>query len=438
MSLVWRYVVTAGLFVAAAMAWWFPEPVLIRGELIDWGHRYEQRHEPPTHLIGAMALGRAIVQSVSPPLPLTEFIAQSTAGRTVTVKDPAWKEILGEMTRRFESGNSTVRYFRPALPPCSDLDESARYVAYRDEKGLWYMEYRFIPAREFKTVNVPADQAFPLRPYWPVMLLICGTAAAFTLAQTRTADLVEASSAGRGMRWSGVFTVFFAGMVLWPMLYGTVGSGLSFASIMAGGLFGIGALAGLWLFGNQAGQLKDMVERQHYLAHFTYDPEEWKAFALWNYQEETMQRSIMWRLIFILSVLIGGGFAAVMRDEPSLWVFAGLMGFMALLWLLAVGLPKLHYRRDLRKPGEVYIGERCVYMNGSVHSWGILGSRLDSVHMEKNPLPHILLIYSYLMVAGRSLYVFRNYITVRIPVPKGQEAKGQKVIKHFFQKNTVH
>jgi hypothetical protein len=49
--------------------------------------------------------------------------------------------------------------------------------------------------------------------------------------------------------------------------------------------------------------------------------------------------------------------------------------------------------------------------------------------MEKKPMPHILLVYSYMMMAGRSLYFFRNYVEVRIPVPRGQEEAGAAVVK---------
>ncbi len=240
---------------------------------------------------------------------------------------------------------------------------------------------------------------------------------------------MEGSSAGRGVRWSAVFAVIFSGMILWPFVHGTVGSGFSFASILMGGLFLIGALVGLWLFGSQVRQLRDMVEGGRFLAHFTFDPAEWKAFAEWNYGEEASNKRAMWLVIFVISVVVGVGFMLAMRDEASVWVFAGLMGFMAVLWLLAVGLPWLTRRRDLKRQGEVYVGERCVYLNGSVHSWGMLGSRLDSVQLEKKPLPHILRVYSYMMLAGRSLYFFRNYVEVRIPVPRGQEDAGAAVVK---------
>lgn len=428
MSLLWRYVVVSCVLVAVVMVWWYPEPVLVRGELVDWGRLYERRNAPPEHMIGAMALGKAFIQSVSEPLPLTEFIAGNTAGRTVAAKDPAWQDVFSGLDAALDAGAAPVRFSRPAEAPFTELDENLRYVEFRDDKGLRYMEYRFIPARDFESVDIPEDKVFPVRPYWLVMLLVSVGAVGFGFAGGRAASLVEASSAGRGVRWSAVFGVLFSGMILWPFVHGTVGSGLSFASILMGGLFLIGALVGLWLFGSQVRMLRDMVEGGSFLAHFIFDPAEWKVFAEWNYGEEASRKRAVWLVIFVISVVVGVGLMAVKRDEASVWVFAGLMGFMVVLWLLAVGLPWLTRRRDLKGTGEVYVGERCVYLNGSVHSWGKLGSRLDSVQMEKKPVPHILFVYSYMMVAGRSLYFFRNYVEVRIPVPRNQAEAGAAVV----------
>ncbi len=429
MSLLWRYIVASWVLVAVAMAWWYPEPVLVRGELVDWGRLYERRNAPPENLIGAMALGKALVQSFSEPLPLTEFIARNTDGRTVAAKDPAWKDVFGGLDDALHAGVAAVRFARPAEAPFLELDEGFRYVEFRDEKGARHMEYRFIPAEEFESAEVPAELAFPVRPYWLAMSLAGVVSVGLCLAGGRAASLVEGSSASRGVRWSAVFAVLFSGMILWPFVHGTVGSGFSFASILMGGLFLIGALTGLWLFGSQVRMLRDMVEGGRHLAHFVYDAAEWKAFAKWNYGEELSQKRAMWLVIFAISVVVGVGLMAVKRDEASVWVFSGLMGFMGVLWLLAVGLPWLTRRRDLGRPGEVYVGERCVYLNGTVHSWGTLGSRLDSVKMEKKPMPHILLVYSFMMVAGRSLYFFRNYVEVRIPVPRNQEEAGTAIVK---------
>lgn len=427
MSLLWRYVVASWAIVAVAMAWWYPEPVLIRGELVDWGRLYERRHTPPERMVGAMALGKALVQSFSEPLPLTEFIAKNTDGRTVAAKDAAWTDIFKNLDAAMAQGAAPVRFFRSAQPPFSELGEDFHFVELRDERGVRHMEYRFIPAREFETVDVPQDLAFPLRAYWPAMLLGSVAAVAFGLAGRRAASLVEASSAGRGVRWSAVFCVLFTGMILWPFVHGTIGSGLSFASILMGGLLMIGGLVGMWLFGRQAVMLRRMVGGEH-LAHFTYSSQEWTRFAEWSHGEEAADKKTMWRLVFAITLVVGLGFMAVMRDEASVLVFGVLMALMAVLRLLAAGLPRLALRHHLQRPGEVYVGEEGLFLNGTVHSWTGLGARLDRAVFESAPLPHLRLVYSYLMMAGRSLYFFRNFVTVRVPVPAGREDEGKALM----------
>jgi hypothetical protein len=353
----------------------------------------------------------------------------------VSADDPAWGDVFGHLDKAWISGGDAARFFKPSERPFTELEEAGRYVEYRDEQGVRHMEYRFVSALDFGDYDIPEHLAFPSRPFWPA-LLVASLAAGLCFVGGRSAGVVESSSAGRGVRWSAVLTVVFSGVVLWPFVYGVVNSGPSYASFLMGGLFLIGSLMGLWLFGSQARQLRDMVEGGRFLAHFAFEPVEWKAFAEWNYGEEASRKRAIWLLIFVISVVVGGGFMLVMRDEASVWVFAGLMGFMVVLWLLAVGLPWLMRRRDLRGTGEVYVGDRCVYLNGTVHSWGMLGSRLDSVQIEKKPMPHILLVYSYMMVAGRSLYFFRNYVEVRIPVPRGQEEAAVAAVRAL--EKTVH
>ena len=427
MLLLLRNIVAACVIAAAVMAWWYPEPVLLRGELVRWGKLYEDRNTPPGRMSGAMGLGKAFVQSVSEPLPLTEFIAAKTRGRTVTVTGPAWAQAFGELEQALAAGRRPLRFDRPDLRPFAELSGPSGYAEFRDAGGIRHMDYRRIPAREYGTSDVPEEAAFPLRRHWPWLLGAGLGALTVGLFAGRAGDLVAGSSAGRGVRWSAVCAVMFGTLVLWPFVYGTVGSGASYASIMVGGLFLFGALFGMWLFGREARLLHDIVVGGRSLAHFTFEPEEWTAFARWEYGEESSQKRSLWLLIFGISVAVGAGVMIVKRDEASVWVFGFLMAFMALLLLLATGLPALTYRRNMRRSGEVYVGERCVYVNGTVHSWDVWGSRLDEARFVAAPLPHVRLVYSYLMVAGRSLYVFRNHVTVRIPVPRGQEGAGKAV-----------
>lgn len=424
-----RQVLASMAIVATLMAWWFPAPLLVRGELVQWDRLHENRYAPSGSSLGATAWGGAFVRSVTGPMPLTEFIASRIEGQVMSATDPPWAAIFAGLEAMPASGQA-VRFFDPVQTPFPALEPDRRYVQWQDEKGIRHMEYRFVPAGDFEGHEIPPDLRYPLRRHWPLIAALGLGGILFGFARGSKAGLVERSSAGIGLRWSAMCAVGLTGMIVWPFVYRTAGTGFSLASIIMGGLFLIGALVAMWLFGRQAAMLRRMAGGAH-LAHFTYRPEEWTRFVHWNFGEEASEKRALWWIIFFISLVIGLGFMAVMRDEASVWVFGVLMALMVVLRALAVGLPRLAYRRHLGRPGEVYVGEEGLFLNGTVHTWTGLGARLDDVALESAPLPHLRLVYSYLMVAGRSLYFFRNYVTVRVPVPAGREAEGKALAQRL-------
>ncbi len=437
MSLFLRQVLATGVVLAVLLAWWFPAPLLLRTELVDWGRLHESRYASSGSGFGVMGLGKAFIRSVTEPEPLNRFIASRIADQVVNGTDPGWSEVLDSLETILDAGGKAVRYVAPDVPPFFSLPRTARYLEWRDGRGLRYLEYQFVPAVEFESHTIPEDVRFPLRASW-VFLVPCGIGAVVLGFVTgATPDLVDGSSAGKGRRWSAVFSILCFGVVVWPFVYQSVGSGFSFASILLGGLFFMGGLVGLWLFGRQTAMLRRMLAGDH-VAHFIYLPEEWARFAQWNFGEEASEKKGLWWLIFVISLVVGLGFMAVMQDEASVWVFGGLMAFMAVLRLLAVGVPRLTYRRHLKGAGQVYVGQEGIYLNGSVHSWNTWGARLDSATFRPEPLPHIEVVYSYLMIAGRSLYVFRNYVAVRVPVPAGQEERGKQVAAKLAENSSAN
>jgi hypothetical protein len=107
------------------------------------------------------------------------------------------------------------------------------------------------------------------------------------------------------------------------------------------------------------------------------------------------------------------------------------MGLTALLWAVAWIVPRLTRRRHLKNAGEIYIGKSGISVNGAVHTWNIPGSRLESVAFTEKPLPLLTFVYSYPMVAGRFLYVFRQAASVRVPVPRGRETEALELTEQF-------
>jgi multisubunit Na+/H+ antiporter MnhC subunit len=430
-GLLIRYLLASYAIVGALMAWWFPAQSLIRLEVVDWGKLYERRYTAPDNIWGALEAARAFLRSVAEPLPLTEFIANDLRGHVEVSSDGSWSSLLEVIEGQIKAGGPSHTFLRPPQGILPDKDQALHYVEVRTSGGIRHLAYRFLEPSEYDSHEIPLRLRYPLRRYWPAILcwvlgwLYLGF---FTGGKT---GKVASSSAGKGVRISAVFAAGFSGMILWPFVYGTVGSGFSFASIFMGGVFFIGALVGVILFGLQASVASDMIEKGRYLARFTYRPEQWSRFTEWDFREELSEKKSLWVVVFVICLLIGGGFMAVMRDKASVIVFFSLMGFAALLWVIAVGAPRLSRLRNMKSSGEIYVGEKGIYLAGMVHSWNLPGSRFESAEIKKSPIPHILLVYSQLQSAGRHLYFFRNYITVRIPVPEGMESESESLVERL-------
>ena len=123
----------------------------------------------------------------------------------------------------------------------------------------------------------------------------------------------------------------------------------------------------------------------------------------------------------------------VMRDRGSVIVFGMLMAFMALLGSVVFLTTMRRKQQQEQRQHQVYIGSRCIYLDGKVHSWGGLLTRFESAKYHKDPLPHIMLTYSQLLFTPRFLIPYRQYIPVRIPIPDGKENDATAVVKKLVK-----
>ncbi|MBM9536231.1 hypothetical protein [Desulfobulbus alkaliphilus] len=436
MNLTLRRIVAAYALVALALAWWFPAPMMIRGDLVDWAQRYEARYAPPKTQWGAMEAGRAFIQSVTPPVPLARFIEQQVEGQVYQADNPSWAEVFAGLEQDKGHGGRTLHYERPSDQPFTELDTGLRFVEWRDEQGIRHMEYRFLTANEYGDQPIPTSMRFPLREYG-LFLLIGGLGlGCWGISGRGGDDLILTSTAAMGVRWSAFCAAIFSGLLLWPFIHQTVGSDFSFASILIGSLLFCGALVGVWLFSKQRAMIKALIQDGISLAHFTYSPEEWLRFTQWDHAEQFSEKRSLFVVMFTTCLVVGLGFMVVMRDAASVWVFGLLMSFITLIGVLFLLLPRFIHRRNVRRPGQIFIGAQGIYLNGSVHSWNTWGARFESAEYYEKPLPHILLSYSQLQLAGKSLHQsFRHHVQLRVPIPVGRADLGRRVAEQLVQAN---
>ena len=425
------FLIFCGIF-AALLFWWRPAPELICMKSVDWAHEYEKQHTPSKHLLGAMEMARELIRSDSPHAPFTEFIDRKTRDQLIVVATNDWQSWGEKYFPRGAFSPKRNLYFSPDDSPIDELKDPQGYVELRGKNTIHFVTYNRLEARELDRYDIPNSLRYPYRNFAIIMFCAALLFWGVSRVRKRVLDLPAASSAGTGCRGFLVGMCIGVALTLLPFLYYNGEAGipaffLGVVSMLAGAI-------GLVFFGLQVSMVRKMIGGKDQLAHWTYDPSKWKRFIDWHLNEEKEAKWGLFVFITIIIAAVGVGFWLAMRDTASLWVLFFLLGLIVLLWLVAIVAPRLTYRRLKKGSGQVYLGKSGIYLNGAVHTWNLIGSRLESVELIQKPFPMLVFVYSYLMMAGRSLFFFRQYASVHVPVPDGKEAEATKVVNSYIKK----
>ena len=435
MKFLLRTFITSATLLLGLLLWWRPAPMLIEVRPIDWAKEYEAAHTPAEQAAGVMSHYREIIRSSKAHVPLTEFIARETEGQFILGSSDEWRSWYSNLVLPSLAEQPERFYCSVEIPPFAGLDQERGYVEIRAGDRVDFLFFSTIPARYFVDLKVPSALRYPFRQEAAAVLLAAVALLLFQRFWRGPTDLAADSSAGKGCKvFVAVLTTGFALFIL-PFFYQDFDSNIPLFFV---GFFAlIAGFIGLGMFGWQLRILRQILGGRDLLAHWHYDPVEWRRFVEWEFTEEREEKRGLWLFISAIIVVVGGGFWLIMRDRAAAWVFLFLLGLIPLLWMVAVLAPKLTYRRNIKGPGEVYVGTTGMYVNGSVHTWRLPGSRFESAEYHDQPFPLLAVVYSYLMIAGRSLYVFRQYHEVRAPVPVGRQEEARQIAEALLrQKQT--
>jgi len=420
--------VTCGI-AAAVLLWWRPAAELISMEPVDWAVEYEKQHTPAEHMWGAMDFAQEITRSSAPHQPLTEFIHARAKDSMLRVEGDEWEEWYA---RHFEDQRGpewTHAYLSSDDPDMKNVKDWQGYMEIRGDGAIHHLHYIRLDAGDMNRPDIPHGLRFPQRTQALVVLAVTLFFWAVNRFRQEAQDLVGKSSAGKGCKVFVAVLVVGIALIILPFLYYNGQEGMP--SIFIGGIVLIAGGIGLIMFGLQTATLGNMIRGKDLLAHWNYHPEEWRQFTELTFSTEKSEKRGLLVFVSAIILVIGGGFWLIVRDEAAAWVFLFLLGLIVLLWLIVLIVPRLAYRRNLKGPGEVYVGASGIYLNGSVHTWNLIGSRFESVEFVSEPIPVLGFVYSYLMAAGRFLFLFRQYATVPVPVPKGREEEAKKIVDYF-------
>jgi hypothetical protein len=152
------------------------------------------------------------------------------------------------------------------------------------------------------------------------------------------------------------------------------------------------------------------------LAHWKYQPEEWKKFCKWEMRERKLNSTIEACLIVIISALFISGI------EENDWLVTLLISvFVALIyWLGKYFLSMASIGQPKGKDSEVVITQYAVIINGKHNAFQSQMYWRGNVSIKEEPSPKVLeIVYNWQTRSGIS------HDEIRVPIPEGklEEAK---------------
>jgi H+/gluconate symporter-like permease len=220
--------------------------------------------------------------------------------------------------------------------------------------------------------------------------------------------------------WLAVGLIGFL-MFLAPIIYPIDMMHGGGAMIVIGILFAITGPIVAFMYYNYAKVFDELMDESKLLAHFKYNPTEWKKFAADEKLFRSGEQRTLQIIVISFSVLFGGIFW--WADPETGWIVALVLLAVNILIAIIVffnsrSLAKLENAQNV----ECRLGSSGTLFNQTLYVWVGWGARLESARTNFGSLNILEIVYS---TPNR---YSRQYYTLRIPIPSGEENKAQEVV----------
>ena len=429
MKFLTRPLLIVFFFLAALVLWYRPAEHVFWAKKTDWAAEYEKIHTPDSMLWGAMDFAREVIRSSYRHTPLTEFIEDRTRESLVRVDDDIWRTWYSD---HFSTPGEPIedgQYFCVSDFPINGIGRENGFLEIRNIDRIDHLTFSRLPAKDFDDKPIASHLRYPFRNHALIALAIAAALMLSGVLLEKEPDLVADSSAGKGCK---IFaSVLLSGVVLIavPFLYHNPNESPPFLAV--GGFVCLAGTIGILLYGIQWRQVRRFIDGEDCLVRWTCSPFESSRFARWEFEREKTAKLGLLLLVSAIILVVGLGFWIAVADEAAGYVFLFLVGLTLFLWMIAFIAPRLAYRRNLGQNSLVIVGKSGAYLNGAAHTWTFPGSRLEYAEFVVDPFPMIHIEYSYVMIAGKSLAVSRQPVTVVLPVPEGMQKEAMDAVEEL-------
>lgn len=376
-----------------------------------------------------MGFAKNRTASDKPKPTIREFIQQQTKDRLIISDSDALNMWLRTKLSdpRFDPDKPLFLNTTDSMLP--DINLPFGYIEISDNSKKAYLQFDRLEPDELSGKNIPTDLRFPHRA--TAMVIFGLTLAWFFMGKflPGSKNIIGQSTAATGTNvFMGIFTAGTA-VIIMPFFYGWINDFPPF--VFVGGFIVILGIIGLFMFGYQLIAANGLINGKQLLAHWTFDPEQWRMFTEKEYSTEKNEKRLMLLVVSVIILIVGAIFWLIMRDKAAGIVFLVLLGVIAIIAFVAVIVPWLTYRRNLKQTGDIYIGKNCLYLNGAIHTWSFAGARLEDIKLILKPSPMINVTYTYWTSTGRYFFFYRQAATVRIPIPEGKLEEAENVVRQL-------
>jgi hypothetical protein len=222
--------------------------------------------------------------------------------------------------------------------------------------------------------------------------------------------------------WAGISVLAVVGAIL-PSALGMDGMGGGYAIAFVSGFIALCSLIATAVFAARARILGRLLSGTGCLAHWMYPEEERTDHARKELAEEKKASWMLLLVIAAFSFVIGLGFL-VADPEAGQFVLLVLAGVVALLAMVAVLAPRIRNARRRQAAPEAFVSWEGAYVLGMLHTWRLLGARVEQAQVTEGAKPMLRVEYSAPVVYGR-FFLSRQSYTVSIPVPHGEESRAR-------------
>jgi len=224
--------------------------------------------------------------------------------------------------------------------------------------------------------------------------------------------------------WGIVAMVAAVGTAL-PSLVGMSGMAGGYAISFVSGFLALVGLITAAVFWARARILARLLSGQGVLVHWTYPDAARREHTRKELAEERKGSWTLFLIIAAFCIVIGIGFL-IADPEAGRFVLFVLLGIVALIAIVAAIAPRIRYAKRRRATPEAIVSPEGAYVLGLLHSWRLLGARIESADVKEGREPVLRVTYSAPIVYGKFFYTRQHY-TVQIPVPPGETERAEEV-----------